>query len=174
MLLHVFIYTAGAVERRGFVPPGGSRVYCSFYFYGSPAEKYASAHPRQPQPLISAPAALTASLGSFCSEDVSAHANRSCRWRVCESRYGLRPRRWLIAVNAKPTLDLDAVLEVAKGLSEGQPLRLTMMDLQGRTHAETLKLDIRYWPTTELRQLPSSAPREVGLSSGQWEVRECE
>jgi hypothetical protein len=77
-------------------------------------------------------------------------------------------------VNAKPTLDLDAVLEVAKGLSEGQPLRLTMMDLQGRTHAETLKLDIRYWPTTELRQLPSSAPREVGLSSGQWEVRECE
>ena len=35
----IWVYhVAGAVERRGFVPPE-SKVYCSFYFYGSPAEK---------------------------------------------------------------------------------------------------------------------------------------
>ena len=54
-----------AVERPGFVPEGGSKVYCSFFFYGSPAEKY-----------------------------------------------GLRPRRWLVALNGEPTPDLDSLLEV--------------------------------------------------------------
>ena len=117
-----------AVERRGFVPRG-SKVYCSFYFYGSPAEKY-----------------------------------------------GLRPRRWLISVNGKPTPYLDALLKAASGFDEGQPLRLMMMDMQGRTHAETLKLDIRYWPTTELRQVAEAcaAPGQRGAAGAlKWEVRQC-
>ena len=104
-------------------PEGGSKVYCSFYFYGSPAEKY-----------------------------------------------GLRPRRWLVALNGEPTPDLDSLLEVARGLGDGKPLRLMMVDLQGRKHAETLKLDTRYWPTSELKQ----AAGESGRAGGEkWEVRQC-
>ena len=54
-------------------------------------------------------------------------------------------RRWLVSVNDKDIADLDSLLQVVRSLDESQPLRLVMVDLQGRRHCETLKLDTRYW-----------------------------
>jgi len=60
---------------------------------------------------------------------------------------------------------------VARGLGDGKPLRLMMVDLQGRTHAETLKLDTRYWPTTELKEATGGGGGRAG--GEKWEVRQC-
>jgi S1-C subfamily serine protease len=66
-------------------------------------------------------------------------------------RYGLRATRRILAAGGAPTPDLDALLAVARGISDRGSLQLLTEDLEGKREVLTLELDLRYWPTRELR-----------------------
>ena len=66
-------------------------------------------------------------------------------------RYGLYALHFVKAVNGTPTPDLDAFLEATAAVPDGSFLRLSMCHLDGKPKIITLRLDLRYWPTWELR-----------------------
>jgi len=68
------------------------------------------------------------------------------------SRYDLSATRRIIEVNGMPTPDLDAFLEVVKGLEDGASVRLQALDLQDQESMITLELDNRFWPLYEVRR----------------------
>ncbi|KAJ4822873.1 hypothetical protein Tsubulata_049190 [Turnera subulata] len=72
-------------------------------------------------------------------------------------RYGLRARRWIVEVNGKPTPDLDAFVNVTKELGSEEFVRVKTISLDGRPSVLTLKQDLHYWPTWEVRFDPDSA-----------------
>ncbi len=63
------------------------------------------------------------------------------------SRYGLRPTRRIVAIDDTPTPDLDALLEAVKGRADRDAVRVSLEKLDGGTTVQTLKLDLKYWPT---------------------------
>ena len=65
-------------------------------------------------------------------------------------RYGLRATKRIVAVNGRPTPDLDTFLEVVKAERDRGAVRLKTQDLDGRSDVLTLKLDLEYWPTYSL------------------------
>ena len=80
-------------------------------------------------------------------------------------RHGLRATRRILAVGGVPTPDLDAFLAAVRGVPDRGDLQLLAEDLDGRPEVVTLELDLRYWPTRELRW--SGAGWEVlGAQSG--------
>ena len=51
-----------------------------------------------------------------------------------------------------PTPDLDAFVEAVRALPDGAPVRVALVHLETtKPKVLTLKQDLRYWPTTELR-----------------------
>ncbi|KAK9700240.1 hypothetical protein RND81_08G225800 [Saponaria officinalis] len=66
-------------------------------------------------------------------------------------RYGLYALLWIIEVNGKPTPDLDAFVSVTKELEHGEYARVRTVHLNGKPRVLTLKQDLHYWPTWELR-----------------------
>jgi S1-C subfamily serine protease len=76
------------------------------------------------------------------------------RWRGGPAdRYGLRPTRRILAVDERPTADLDAFLEaLASSRGERGSVRLRVAELDGRIRVLTLVPDPLYWPTQELLQ----------------------
>ncbi|XP_065849824.1 protease Do-like 7 isoform X2 [Euphorbia lathyris] len=72
-------------------------------------------------------------------------------------RYGLCSLRWIVEVNGKPTPDLDAIYNVTKELGNEEPIRIRTVNLNGKPQVLTLKQDLHYWPTWELRFDPDSA-----------------
>lgn len=70
------------------------------------------------------------------------------------SHYGLYPGRRIIAVDGQRTPDLDAFRAAVAGKRDGDPVRLMTVNWDGRTEIITLKLDLRYFPTYELRLEP--------------------
>ena len=63
----------------------------------------------------------------------------------------LRTTHRIVAANGAPTPDLDAFLAVVAGTSDRGSVRLKTVDLDGKVHVSTLKLDLQHFPTTELR-----------------------
>ncbi len=63
------------------------------------------------------------------------------------SRYGLRPTRRIVAIDDEPTPDLDALLGAIQGKGDRDAVRVTLEKLDGSEMVQTLKLDLRYWPT---------------------------
>ncbi|XP_042451810.1 protease Do-like 7 [Zingiber officinale] len=72
-------------------------------------------------------------------------------------RYGLYALQWIVEINGKPTPDLEAFLEVVKGLEHGEFVRVRTVHLNGKPHVLTLKQDLHYWPTWELKFDPETA-----------------
>ncbi|EPS74722.1 hypothetical protein M569_00033, partial [Genlisea aurea] len=72
-------------------------------------------------------------------------------------RYGLYALQWIVEVNGKPTPDLDAFVEVTKELKHGEFVRVRTVHLNAKPRVLTLKQDLHYWPTWELRFDPESA-----------------
>jgi pro-apoptotic serine protease NMA111 len=95
--------------QRGIAPLG---VYVSFYFYGSPA-----------------------------------------------NRYGLRPTSRITAVDGKETPDLESFLLAIQDKPDHGTVRLRTVDLESKERAMTLELDLKYWPTYELRREASGWKR---------------
>ncbi|MFN7145350.1 MAG: PDZ domain-containing protein, partial [Myxococcota bacterium] len=67
------------------------------------------------------------------------------------SRYGLRGTFRILAVDGAPTPTLDTFLAAVEGRADRAPVRLKVVDLDGKPQVITLKLDTQYWPTRELR-----------------------
>ncbi|XP_076917849.1 protease Do-like 7 isoform X2 [Bidens hawaiensis] len=72
-------------------------------------------------------------------------------------RYGLYALQWIVEVNGKPTPDLDAFVNVTKEIENGEFVRLKTVYLNGKPRVLTLKQDLHYWPTWELRFDPDTA-----------------
>lgn len=68
------------------------------------------------------------------------------------NRYGLRATSRIVEVNGTPTPDLDRFLEAVAQTEDRGSVRLKVLDLEGRIRVKTLKLDLEYWPTWELRR----------------------
>nr|XP_043614724.1 protease Do-like 7 isoform X1 [Erigeron canadensis] len=67
------------------------------------------------------------------------------------NRYGLYALQWIVEVNGKPTPDLDAFVSVTKEIEDREFVRIKMIQLNGKPRVLTLKQDLHYWPTWELR-----------------------
>ncbi|KAI3747800.1 hypothetical protein L6452_10459 [Arctium lappa] len=66
-------------------------------------------------------------------------------------RYGLYALQWIVEVNGKPTPDLNAFVDVTKEIENGEFVRVKTVQLNGKPRVLTLKQDLHYWPTWELR-----------------------
>jgi S1-C subfamily serine protease len=66
-------------------------------------------------------------------------------------RYGLYALQWIIDVNGKPTPTLDAFVEATKEVEHGDFVRIRTIHLNGKPRVFTLKQDLHYWPTWEVR-----------------------
>jgi S1-C subfamily serine protease len=66
------------------------------------------------------------------------------------NRYGLNATRCILEVNGVPTPDLDAFQASVASIPDRGSVRLRTMDLDGRVEVITLRLDLEYWPTSEL------------------------
>ncbi len=75
------------------------------------------------------------------------------------SRYGLRPTTRILAVDGTPTPTLEAFLAAVAGRGDRGALRLKTVDLDGKPQVITLKLDLQYWPTAELKAGPAGWER---------------
>ena len=67
-------------------------------------------------------------------------------------RYGVYALNWVASVNGTPTPDLDTFIKVTKSLEDGSFVRLKLISLNARPKVLTVKLDLHYWPTWELRR----------------------
>ncbi|CAH9067007.1 unnamed protein product [Cuscuta europaea] len=72
-------------------------------------------------------------------------------------RYGLDAFQWIVEINGKATPNLDAFIEVTKGLEHEGFVRVRTVKLNGKDQVLTLKQDLHYWPTVDLRFDPETA-----------------
>jgi S1-C subfamily serine protease len=70
------------------------------------------------------------------------------------SRNGLGGGLRIVEVDGQPTPDLDAFLAAVASHQHGESVRLKVVNWNGQVEVVTLKLDLRYWPTYELRRGP--------------------
>ncbi len=82
-------------------------------------------------------------------------------WGSPSHRYGLGATRRIVDVDNQPTPDLDAFLAAVAEKRDRDSVRLRTRDLEGKAGVITLKLDTRYWPTTELHRSPEGWSRTV-------------
>ena len=72
-------------------------------------------------------------------------------------RYGVCERQWIVEVNGKPTPDLKTFVNVIKELENGVFVRVKIVHLNEKSSVLTLKQDLHYWPTWELKFDPKTA-----------------
>lgn len=75
-------------------------------------------------------------------------------------RYGIYALHWITHINGASTPDLASLKRIVQEFTHGSFVRLTLVDLQGKTKVISLKVDHVYWPTWEL---------VLDASTGEWE-----
>ncbi len=68
------------------------------------------------------------------------------------TRYGLWAGRRVVEVNDTPTPNLQAFIDVAKGIQNRESVRVKTVTWNGTAEVITLKLDNHYWPAYEIRR----------------------
>ncbi|QDZ21719.1 serine protease [Chloropicon primus] len=66
-------------------------------------------------------------------------------------RYGMYALHWILEVNGKPTPDLDTFLKETEYLQHQSFVRVKLCHLDNKPKVITLRLDLRFWPTWELK-----------------------
>lgn len=69
------------------------------------------------------------------------------------TRYRLDATHRIVEVDGQPVADLDAFLAVTQTKKDRDPVRVKTMSLDGKPAVLSLKLDLEYWPTQELRKI---------------------
>ena len=87
-------------------------------------------------------------------------------------RYGLRASRRILAVDGKPTPDLDHLLAAVENKPDRGAVRIKSQGLDGKVEVTTLKLDLEFWPTYEFERGPEGWMREPIHASSLPEVGE--
>ncbi|CAL8137411.1 unnamed protein product [Prunus armeniaca] len=106
--------------------------------------------------IVQDPHPAVRALGFLPEEGHGVYVARWCHGSPVH-RYGLYALQWIVEVNGKQTPDLDAFVNVTKELEHGQFVRVRTVHLNGKPRVLTLKQDLHYWPTWELRYDPDSA-----------------
>ena len=75
------------------------------------------------------------------------------------TRYKLYAGRRIVEVDGRPTPDLDAFIAAVRGRPDRSAVRLKTVTWNGTVEVITLKLDLHYWPSYELRRTPSGWER---------------
>lgn len=106
--------------------------------------------------IVQDPHPAVRALGFLPEEGHGVYVARWCHGSPVH-RYGLYALQWIVEVNGKLTPDLETFVEVAKGLEHGEFVRVRTVHLNGKPRVLTLKQDLHYWPTWELRFDPETA-----------------
>ncbi|OMO95687.1 hypothetical protein COLO4_15722 [Corchorus olitorius] len=106
--------------------------------------------------IVQDPHPAVRALGFLPEEGHGVYVARWCHGSPVH-RYGLYALQWIVEVNGKPTPDLEAFVNVTKELEHGQFVRVRTVHLNGKPRVLTLKQDLHYWPTWELRFDPEAA-----------------
>jgi S1-C subfamily serine protease len=77
------------------------------------------------------------------------------------ARYGMRPTRRVLRVDDVATPTLDAFVAAIQDRKDRSDVRLTYEKLDGSKDVVSLKLDLRYWPSFELRRVDGQWVRTV-------------
>jgi S1-C subfamily serine protease len=75
------------------------------------------------------------------------------------TRYKLYAGRRIVEVDGRPTPDLDAFIAAVRGRPDRSAVRLKTVTWNGTVDVITLKLDLHYWPSYELRRTPAGWER---------------
>jgi hypothetical protein len=78
----------------------------------------------------------------------------------------VRATNWITEVNGIPVSDLDSFLAVIAGIGDKTDVRLRCVDLQDRKRIFTLRTDLHYWPTVELRRVYGTGAGAAGAGFG--------
>ena len=78
------------------------------------------------------------------------------------TRYRLEATSRIVEVDGRPVSDLDSFLTAIDSKKDRDAVRLKTLDLDGKPAVITLKLDLEFWPTYELRRTDGIWER-VGL-----------
>ncbi|KAL4368148.1 hypothetical protein GQ457_05G005770 [Hibiscus cannabinus] len=72
-------------------------------------------------------------------------------------RYELFPLQWIVKVGGRRTSSLDGFVNATERLEHEEFVLVKTVDLDGNSQYITLKQDLRYWPTWEVRFDPETA-----------------
>ena len=75
------------------------------------------------------------------------------------SRSELFAGRRIVAVDGRPTPDLDTFLDAVAVVGDRESVRLKTVTWNGAVEVITLKLDNQYWPAYEIRRTDSGWQR---------------
>ncbi|OVA11903.1 PDZ domain [Macleaya cordata] len=106
--------------------------------------------------IVQDPHPAVRALGFLPEEGHGVYVARWCHGSPAH-RYGLYALQWIVEVNGKLTPDLESFVEVTKGLEHGEFVRIKIVHLNGKPKVLTLKQDLHYWPTWELKFDPETA-----------------
>jgi S1-C subfamily serine protease len=79
------------------------------------------------------------------------------------TRYRLEATSRIVEVDGRPVSGLDEFLAAVADKRDGDAVRLKTLDLDGKPNVITLKLDLEFWPTYELRKSDGVWERIGGL-----------
>ncbi|PWA99684.1 protease Do-like 7 [Artemisia annua] len=100
--------------------------------------------------LVQYPHPEVRALGFLPEEGHGVYVTEWCDGSPME-RYDLDLDQWIVEVNGQPTKDLDAFINVIKEIEDEEFARVKTVKLDGETQVLTMKQNLYYWPTWELR-----------------------
>ncbi|CAM6099321.1 unnamed protein product [Calypogeia fissa] len=106
--------------------------------------------------VVQDPHSAVRAMGFLPEEGHGVYVARWCHGSPVH-RYGLYALQWIVEVNGKPTPDLQTFVDVTQELEHGAFVRVKTVHLNGKPRVLTLKQDLHYWPTWELRLDPATA-----------------